>query len=321
MAYKQLTLEQRYQIYAMKKAGFKQKQIAVEISVHPSTVGRELRRNAGKRGYRAKQAQQKAAERKLTKARERILPPIWKLVETYLIEQQWSPEQISGYLKLHRFGQVSDERIYQHIYADQRAGGSLYLHLRCQKKRRKRYGKNSKRGQIPNRRMIDRRPAVVAEKSRLGDWEADTIIGKRHQQAIVSLVERQTKYCLLAKVSQKTAYLVERAACGKLAGHKAKVETITSDNGREFANHQQIAECLEADFFFAQPYHSWERGLNENTNGLVRQYFPKKMPFAEITDEQIQSVEDKLNSRPRKTLGYRTPKELFFKEPEIALTT
>lgn len=321
MKYSQLTLEQRYQIYAMKKAGFKQNKIAAEISIHPSTVSRELRRNRGQRGYRPKQADLKAARRKQTKARKRILPETWKLVETHLVEQQWSPEQISGYLKLHHLGRVSDERIYQHIYQDKRAGGSLYLNLRCQKKRRKRYGKNSRRGQIPNRRMIDLRPEVVAAKSRLGDWEADTIIGKNHQQAIVSLVERQTKYCLLAKIPQKTADLVEQAACQKLAGHAGKVNTITSDNGREFTNHQQIAARLETDFYFAHPYHSWERGLNENTNGLVRQYFPKKMPFAAITDEQLQAVEDKLNNRPRKTLGYRTPNELFFKEPEIALTT
>ncbi len=169
--------------------------------------------------------------------------------------------------------------------------------------------------------MIALRPSVVAEKTRIGDWEADTIIGKNHQQAIVSLVERQTKYCLLAKVLRKTADLVEQAACQKLAGHAGKVHTITSDNGREFANHEQITARLEADFFFANPYHSWERGLNENTNGLVRQYFPKKMAFATITDEQIQMVEDTLNNRPRKTLGYRTPNELFFKETEIALTT
>jgi IS30 family transposase len=321
MRYGQLTLEQRYQIYAMKKVGFKQNKIAAEISVHPSTVGRELRRNRGGRGYRPKQADVKAQERKQTKVRKRICPQTWKLVENYLVEQQWSPEQISGYFKLHHLGRVSDERIYQHIYRDKQAGGKLYLNLRCQKQRRKRYGKNSKRGQIPNRRMIDLRPEVVAEKSRLGDWEADTIIGKNHQQAIVSLVERQTKYCLLAKVSRKTADLVEQAACQKLAPHTGKVQTITSDNGREFANHQQIAACLETDFYFAHPYHSWERGLNENTNGLVRQYFPKKMPFAVITDEQLQMVEDKLNHRPRKTLGYRTPNELFFKEQKIALTT
>lgn len=321
MKYSQLTLEQRYQIYAMKKAGFQQNQIAVEIAVHPSSVSRELARNRGERGYRPQQAHRKAARRKLSKAKNRILPPLWTLVETYLVEQQWSPAQISGYLKLHALGKVSAERIYQHIYADKRAGGSLYRHLRCQKKRRKRYGKLSRRGQIPHRRSIELRPPIVAEKSRLGDWEADTIIGKNHRQAIVSLCERKTKYCLLAKIPAKTAHLLEQAVCRKLAPYAGKVQTLTSDNGREFANHQQIAAVLEADFFFAHPYHWWERGLNENTNGLVRQYFPKQMPFAEITDEQIQVVEDKLNNRPRKTLGYRTPKELFFKEQKVALTT
>jgi IS30 family transposase len=321
MNYSQLTLEQRYQIYAMKKAGFKQNQIAADIGVHRSTISREFSHNLGKRGYRPQQAHQKAQERKLHKAGKRILPTTWRLVETYLVEQQWSPEQISGYLKLHHLGTVSDEWIYQHILADKRRGGTLYRHLRCQKKRKKRYGKNSRRGQIPNRRGIELRPAVVAEKTRLGDWEADTLIGKNHRQAIVSLCERKTKYCLLAKISAKTAQLVEQAACRKLAPHKGKVQTITSDNGREFANHQQIAVRLETDFYFAHPYHSWERGLNENTNGLVRQYFPKQMAFASITDEQIQAVEDKLNNRPRKTLGYRTPKELFFKEQKIALTT
>lgn len=321
MNYSQLTLEQRYQIYAMKKADFQQKQIAWEISVHPSTISRELSRNMGKRGYRPKQAHQKALTRQQTKARKRISPDTWNLVETYLSEQQWSPEQISGYLKLHDLAIISAERIYQHIYANKRAGGSLYLNLRCQKKRRKRYGKNSRRGQIPNRQMIDRRPSVVEEKSRIGDWEADTIIGKNHKQAIVSLVERKTRFCRLAKIERKTAWAVEHAACRRLAPHKTKVKTITSDNGREFANHEQIAATLDASFFFAHPYHSWERGLNENTNGLVRQYFPKKMAFASITDEQIQEVEDKLNNRPRKTLGWRTPKELFFKEQKIALTT
>jgi len=320
MSYKQLTQEQRYQIYAMKRAGFKQNKIAEEISVHPSTVSRELKRNRGGRGYRAKQAHALAEQRKQAKQVPRIAPQTWALVKTHLSEQ-WSPEQISGHLKLHGLGRVSDESIYQYVYANKRAGGSLYLNLRCQKKRKKRYGKNSKRGQIPNRRSIETRPEVVAARTRVGDWEADTIIGKNHRQAIVSLVERKTRYCLLAKVERKTAAAVEAASCRKLGGHLQSVHTITSDNGREFANHASIAARLEADFYFANPYHSWERGTNENTNGLVRQYFPKQMPFAQLTDEQIQAVEDKLNSRPRKTLGYQTPKELFFKEQEIALTT
>lgn len=257
MSYQQLTLEQRYQIYAMKKVGFTQNKIAAEIQVHPATISRELSRNTGKRGYRPKQAQQKASERKRAKAtRRRILPETWKLVETFLVEQQWSPEQISGYLKRHGLGQVSDERIYQYLLADKQSGGSLYRHLRSQKKRRKRYGKYSRRGQIANRRMIQTRPAVVAEKSRLGDWEADTIIGKNHQQAIVSLVERQTKFCLLLKVAAKTARLVQQATVQKLARHSGKVHTITSDNGREFAHHEEIAARLTANFYFANPYRS-----------------------------------------------------------------
>ena len=252
MKYSQLTLEQRYQIYAIKRAGFKQNQIALEISVHPSTVSRELGRNTGKRGYRPKQAHQKAKQRKLSKAHERVSPQTWRAVETSLREQQWSPEQISGYLKLHGLGQVSAEWIYQHILADKRAGGSLYLHLRCQKKRKKRYGKTSRRGQIPNRRSIELRPTVVAEKTRLGDWEADTIIGKNHQQAIVSLVERKTKFCLLAKLEQKTAALLEQAACGKLAAHKAKVQTITSDNGREACQSSANCRIFGGRFFLCQ---------------------------------------------------------------------
>lgn len=303
------------------KAGFNHKQIASEVGVHPSTVSRELRRNRGGRGYRPKQAQAMAHTRQQARAAvPRLSPILWQEVETRLREQ-WSPEQISGFLKLHNQGSVSPERIYQHIYADKQAGGSLFANLRSQKKRRKRYGKNSRRGQIPNRRSIDTRPLIVDQKVRLGDWEADTIIGKNHQQAIVSLVERKTKYCVLAKVSRKTAKLVSGATIKRLGEMKNCVKRITSDNGREFAGHQQIAHALSADFYFARPYHSWERGLNENTNGLVRQYFPKQIKFALVTDEQIQTVEDKLNNRPRKTLGYRTPKELFFKEQEIALTT
>lgn len=215
MHYKQLTQEQRYQIYAFMKAGFNQKQTAAELHVHPSTVSRELWRNRGLRGYRPKQAQVIAHTRQQTKARPRLTPILWQAVETRLREQ-WSPEQISGFLKLHNQPSVSPERIYQYIYADKQAGGSLFENLRCQKKRRKRYGKNSRRGQIPNRRSIETRPVIVDQKQRLGDWEADTIIGKHHQQAIVSLVERKTKYCLLAKILRKTAELVSSATIARL---------------------------------------------------------------------------------------------------------
>lgn len=196
---------------------------------------------------------------------------------------------------------------------DKGTGGTLYKHLRCQKQRRKRYGSHDRRGQLLNRRSITERPALVNSRSRLGDWEADTIVGKAHQQAIVSLTQRQSKLTLLAKVEQSTAEAVEAAMIRLLGPLAERVHTITSDNGREFARHQRIATTLRADFYFAHPYASWERGLNENTNGLVRQYFPKGTDFTSITDEAIEQVMQRLNHRPRKTLGFTTPHQVFFR--------
>jgi IS30 family transposase len=191
--------------------------------------------------------------------------------------------------------------------------------LRCRKARKKRYGGRDRRGQLPERRSIDERPKIVEARQRLGDWEADTIIGRNHQQAIVSLVERKSKLTRPAKVERNTADAVGRELTAQLKS--LRVKTVTSDNGREFAHHQQIARQLGADFYFAHPYSSWERGVNENTNGLVRQYFPKKSDFSKITDRQISTVVERLNNRPRKTLGYKTPNEVFFKLPLVALTT
>jgi IS30 family transposase len=318
-SYTQLTQEQRYQIYAFRKAAFSKAQIARELHVHPSTIGRELRRNRGERGYRPQQAQQKAQQRCQAKSNAtRITAETWHQVAA-LLRQQWSPEQISGYLKKHHLATVSHERIYQYIYADKTNGGDLHGHLRGQKKRRKRYGSRDRRGQIPNRKSIDERPAVVAEKSRLGDWEADTIIGKAHRQALVSLTERKSKFLLLAKVERKTDDLVQAAMVSLLTPYRDKVQTITSDNGKEFTSHEAIASALGADFYFAHPYASWERGLNENSNALVRQYFPKGRDFTTITQTEIDQVMERLNHRPRKTLGYQTPNDVFFNLPAVAL--
>ena len=219
--------------------------------------------------------------------------------------------------KLH----VSHERIYQYVYADKRAGGTLHQHLRCQKQRRKRYGSHDRRGQLANRCSISERPSIVDSRKRLGDWEADTIVGKGHQQAIVSLTERQSKLTLLAKVEHATAEAVATAMARLLEPVVEHVHTITSDNGREFARHQQIAAKLEAEFYFAHPYASWERGLNENTNGLVRQYFPKGSDFTTITDAQVERVMQRLNHRPRKTLGFVTPHQVFCNQSPVALIT
>ena len=319
--YRQLTLEQRYQISAALKVGQRRADIAKAIGINKSTVSRELKRNVSQRGYRPKFADRKACHRRREKVKPRITERTWTEVEAGL-RNEWSPEQISGRRAKEGKQAVSHEWIYHHIYQDKANGGSLYTHLRCQRKRRKRYGSYSKRGQLVNQISIDKRPVIVAQKRRIGDWELDTVIGKGHCQALVSMVERKSKLLRMKKVEQKTGKLVGQAICHKLNG--LTVHTMTSDNGREFSQHQQIAEKLNAGFYFCHPYSSWERGVNENTNGLVRQYFPKQMKFDIITDKQINQVEDKLNNRPRKTLGYQTPNEVYFKEqeqPRVALTT
>jgi transposase, IS30 family len=319
MAYHQLTLELRYQIYAFKKAGFNQSQIAAEIGFSKSSISRELRRNRGCRGYRPKQAHSLAqARRQSIKNATKTEPAIWHMVES-LIVKDFSPEQISGYLKAQGESAASHERIYQHIYTDKQQGGVLYKHLRLKKRRRKRYGKYDKRGQIPNRKSIDERPDVVAQRERVGDWEADTIIGKNHNQAIVSLVERKSKLIRLEKVTRKTDEAVRWATIRALKPLSDKVHTITSDNGKEFSSHEAIAARLNASFYFAHPYRSWERGTNENANGLVRQYFPKGTDFSKITQREVKAVERRLNNRPRKTLGYKTPNQVFFNSQPVAL--
>jgi len=307
--YTQLTQEQRYQIYALLKMGHCRTEIASVVGVHKSTVSREWKRNHGQRRYRPKQAHALAVSRR-RKAKPRILPETWALIEGR-IRQDWSPEQVSGRLESECNIRVSHERIYQHILADKRVGGDLYRHLRCQKKRRKRYGSYDRRGILPNRVSIDERPEVVDSRERLGDWEVDTIIGKGRQPALVTLTERKSRLTLLRKVERKTAEAVAAAVVTLLMPWKAKAHTLTSDNGKEFALHQIIAKLIEADYFFAHPYAAWERGTNENMNGLLRQYFPKKRDLATVSDDEIEFVMCNLNNRPRKTLAYNTPFEVF----------
>ena len=305
MTYTHLTREERYQIYALKKAGHKQYEIAELLERSKSTISRELARNIGGRGYRPKQAQCMAEERRAMNART-IDEETWQFVCARLREE-WSPDQISKY------AEISIETVYQRVYADKRAGGLLWKNLRCQKLRKKRYGKAERRGIIPNRLSIEDRPAIVETRSRIGDWEADTVIGKSHRQAIVSIVERKSGFTLIRKVERKTAQAVSQAMISLLRPHRKKVHTITSDNGKEFAGHEEIASKLKADFYFAHPYSSWERGTNENTNGLIRQYFPKNRDFTTITQQEIDMAMERLNSRPRKRLGYQTPSQVFFK--------
>lgn len=318
MNYTQLAREERYQIYALKKAGHNQSRIAVLVNCHKSTISRELRRNRGQKGYRPYQADELAFSRQCDAYRSRIAWQTWQQVER-LLRQEWSPEQIAGRLKLEKQPTVSHECIYLYVYADKRRGGTLHRHLRSQKKQRKRYGGYIRRGQIPNRISIDKRPKIVASKGRFGDWEADTIVGARHKGGILSAVERKSKLTRLRKLATKAAEEMKDNSIELLGPLAAKVHTITVDNGKEFCEHELIAAGLQARIYFAHPYASWERGLNENTNGLVRQYFPKKYDFARITIADLQRVEELLNNRPRKTLGYRTPNEVFFKQRSVAL--
>jgi len=234
------------------------------------------------------------------------------LIETKLRCEQWSPRQISGWLESAGYGGVSHERIYQHIWADKKKGGSLWKHLRHNgKKYNKRKGKNAGRGLIPNRIDIGERPAIVDAKERLGDWEGDTIIGKDHKGAIVSLVDRASKLTKLILLPNKTAEAVTNAIVTALKPLASNTKTLTFDNGKEFAGHTDITQALNAACYFAKPYHSWERGLNEHTNGLVRQYFPKGTDFSTLPQKAVQRVENLLNTRPRECLNFKTPNEIF----------
>jgi len=317
--YTQLTHIQRYQIYALLNMGHPKTEIAETIGVHKATIVREIRRNRGQRGYRPKQAHQFAMERRGT-AQKRISPADWGIINK-LIALDWSPEQISGYLGKEQMLQISHEWIYQHIYQDKCSGGGLWKHLRCQKKRRKRYGSYEKRGQIPERVWIDERPQVVEQRDRLGDWEADTIISKGKQKAMVTLTERKTRMTLLKKVDDRTAGTVKQAMIDLLRPFADQTLTITCDNGKEFTEHTAIAEALNAKVYFAHPQAAWERGSNENANGLVRQYFPKGTNFSDLTEQDIERVMLRLNHRPRKCLGFLSPNMVFFQEMKVALKT
>lgn len=309
--YHHLTHIERCQICTLKARGDSYRSIAIHLKVHPSTIGREIKRNRGLKGYRHTGAHRKAQLRKNKTPNNKMSPQIIAALREKLREG-WSPVQISGHLKRHGNQSVSYETIYKYIWKDKQCGGNLFRFLRRKgKKYNKRAKKNAGRGMIPNRVDISLRPDIVKDKTRLGDWELDTIIGAKHKGAIVSMVERSSKLTKLVRVPRKTADLVARALCKRLKPIKAFVHTLTADNGKEFAFHEAVSKELGAGFYFATPYHSWERGLNEHTNGLVREYFPKSTNFLEVTEKEVLEVEILLNNRPRKILNFETPLERF----------
>lgn len=319
--YTHLTSEERYYIYISLKSSKSLSYIADKICRSKSTVSREIKRNKGLKGYRHKQAHGKYQKRQAHKVSTRISKHIWEQV-IYLIQKDLSPEQISGFLACEKIAKISHERIYQFILQDKKNGGILYKHLRCQRVKKRRYGKPDRRGQIKNRCSIDERPPIVDERARIGDWEADTVEGKKGGCMFVTLAERKSRLYLFGKVKNKSAAEVTKCIINMLKPLKDYVHTITFDNGKEFANHTEIAKVLGADTYFAHPYHSWERGLNENSNGLLRQYFPKGVSLDGVTHDDVVSSMWKLNTRPRKCLDYKTPYQAFLDDVNnVALST
>ncbi len=311
-----LTYEDRCQIHALWKRGFSSAEIARDIVVHRTTIWRELHRNSMPTGYYLHCAQNKAEERQQRRRcfPRKMTPKLVAFIEKKL-KQGWSPQQISGWLK-HRqkkLPTISHERIYQHVWRNRGDGGRLYHHLRHCGRKYKHCGPRytGGRGRIPDRIDIDQRPTIVERKCRLGDWELDTIIGSKRRGALVSMVERRSKLVRLALVGEYKADIVAHAIETSLGGDKDKILTMTMDNGLEFAKHVSFGKTLQADTFFAKPYSAWQRGLNEHTNGLVRQYFPKSTDFTTLSADDVQKVEELLNNRPRAVLGFRTPLEIF----------
>jgi IS30 family transposase len=317
---KHLTQDERWHIFMLNGSGNSLRSIARSLNRDPSVISRELKRNSIGSSYRPMKAHAQYCERKVNAA---SVPKVMTLELQAIIRSKlellWSPVQISGRLKSDNIASVSHESIYKMVWKAKKNGDELYKFLRHSgKKYNKSSGKNSGRGLIPNRVDIELRDKIVEEKSRIGDWEADTVIGANHKGAIVTLVDRMSKFSLFTLVPDKTKESVTQAIEKSLQGMKQNVQTITFDNGKEFAGHQELSRSLETLCFFAKPYHSWERGLNEHTNGLLRQFVPKKSDFGQLSQEDIDFVQNSLNNRPRKVLNYKTPAEIFFKHGSVA---
>ena len=305
MNYTHLSLGERYQIYALIGAEHSINFIARALNRSPSTILREIRRNKSLRGYQVNNAHKKACARRSNNALS-IIANVWDWV-TDKLKENWSPQQIAG---VH--GGLSHMSIYRYIWTNKRKGGRLWQCLRRKAKPYRQRLTAETRGRINDRVSIHERPSIVDARTRIGDWEADTIIGQHHKQAIVTLVERKTGLLKMKRVDNKTAQQVSEAMIELLKPVRLQVKTITSDNGKEFAQHKKVKQKLFISFFFADAYASWQRGTNENTNGLIREYLPKGCDFRQVSDDEMQDIENKLNNRPRKRLGFKTPMQAFY---------
>lgn len=313
MPYHQITPAERYTLATLRKQvpRLSCAEIARLMDRHRSTISRELRRNCSRHdgGYRSGRAQEQAhARRKRSRRNSHFGANDWALVET-LLREKLSPEQISGWLRTLDLLEISHETIYSHVWRDKKRGGKLYLHLRQPFKRRKRYGSYERRGRVDGKRHISERPATVESRSEIGHWEMDTVIGAADSHCVVSLVERATGAVLIGKLRRRNVAALNQRVIELIQAHPSLFKTITADNGTEFHGYREIEQVTGVPIFFATPYHSWERGTNENTNGLIRQYLPKRTSMKTLTQARCNAIASSLNNRPRKRHGFKTPLE------------
>ena len=312
--YRQLTSGERHELSALRKQGYRPAEIARALGRNRSTIGRELRRNSRKDGgYRPSTADDLARWRRSRSRRnQRVSDDDWRIVEAQ-IREDWSPEQVAGRLRADSLVSISHETIYLRIWANKKRGGTLHTHLRgAPKKRRKRYGRYDSRGRLAGKRPISERPPDAHNRARVGHWEIDTVLGSvADKHCIVTLVERTVGFTLIAKLSARNVAELNRATIRLIEQSPLPVLTITADNGTEFHGYKAIESATGVQFFFATPHHSWERGTNENTNGLIRQYLPKRMSMARVSHTDCARIAEKLNHRPRKRYNFRTPWEAY----------
>jgi IS30 family transposase len=314
MKYRQLTSEERYILAALRKQGLNQSEIARNLGRHRSTICRELQRNCSPwdGSYRPSKAVERTAGRRSRSRRnQRFGRRDLERVEA-LLRRKWSPEQISGRLRAQGTLAISHETIYRHVWRDKHSGGSLFTCLRgARKRRRKRYGAYDSRGRLAGKRHISQRPPAAELRTEIGHWEIDTVIGKGSRHCIVNLVERKSGFVLIGKLKARTAEHLNHRTELLVQRHPQRFKSFTADNGTEFHDYAALERTTGTTFYFATPHHSWERGTCENTNGLIRQYIPKGTSMTRLSQQECNAIARELNDRPRKRLGFKTPKECF----------
>lgn len=312
--YKQLAREERYLISKLLKLGYSQRAIAAQLGRSPSTVCREIWRNATKYdgAYRHCRAQEYTNGRRRRCRRGPKLDPRQYTIVRYYLRKKWSPKQIVGTLRPQGLVSMCHESIYRYVVRDRMAGGVLWKHLRLKMKlRRKRYGRHDWRGVLRGKKHIKERPEEVELRQEVGHWEGDTVVGKDLRHSILTLVERATGLTVIRKLKARNTKETNKALRAVLRKYGARMKTITFDNGTEFHDYREIESEFGVDCYFATPYHSWERGTNENTNGLIRQYLPKGCCMRNLTQAKCDWIARELNTRPRERYDFETPEAMY----------